>query len=49
MPTELTLVDTNILVNSLYEDAEHFASSRALLDRAKSEDAAFALLPQNVA
>jgi len=43
------VLDTNVLVNSLYEDSEHFAPSRALLDRAKERNAGFRLFPQNVA
>ena len=50
MPTsDLALVDTNVLVNSVYEGAEHFAPSRALLDRAKAVGASLCVLPQNVA
>jgi predicted nucleic acid-binding protein len=48
MPTELALLDTNVLVNSVYEGSEHFAPSRALLQGAKAHDAGFALLPQNL-
>ena len=47
--SDLALVDTNILVNSVYEGAAHFAPSRALLDRAKATDAGLCVLPQNVA
>lgn len=49
MSAELAVLDTNVLVNSVYDQAEHFAASRALLETAKSEDAGLCLLPQNVA
>lgn len=49
MPTDLALVDTNVLVNSLFERSENFIASRALLDRAKANVAALGLLPQNLA
>ena len=39
MIAELTVLDTNVLVNSMYDQAEHFAASRALLASAKSEEA----------
>lgn len=49
MIAELAVLYTNVLVNSVYDQAEHFAASRALLESAKSEDAGLCLLPQNVA
>ncbi len=47
--SDLALVDTNVLVNSLYQGAEHFGPSRALLESAKNANAGLCLLPQNVA
>ena len=47
--SEPALLDTNVPVNALFEQSEHFAASRSLLDRAKDQAAGFRLLPQNVA
>lgn len=47
--SDLALVDTNVLVNSVYEGAEHFAPSRTLIERAKASDAGLCVLPQNIA
>ena len=46
--SELAILDTNILVYSLFKDAEHHAASRALLDQAADAAAGFCLLPQNI-
>jgi predicted nucleic acid-binding protein len=46
--SELALLDTNVLVNAVFENSEHFAAARDLLDRGRDAAAGFQLLPQNV-
>jgi predicted nucleic acid-binding protein len=46
--SDLALVDTNVLVNALFEDSTHYAPSRALLDRANEATAKLCILPQNI-
>jgi predicted nucleic acid-binding protein len=36
MPSDLTLVDTNVLVYALYPEVEHHSASRSLLARAQA-------------
>lgn len=44
-----TLVDTNVLVYSLYPESDHYAASRALLERAGDPLANLFYAPQNIA
>jgi predicted nucleic acid-binding protein len=46
--SDLALLDTNVLVYSVFADSVHHAASRALLDQAADPDARFCLLPQNI-
>ena len=46
MPSEQALVDTNVLVDGLYKDSEHYSAARALLDQAQQLDAGFCITPQ---
>lgn len=47
--SEPALLDTNVLVNAIFDESEHYAAARTLIDRAQDEAAGFRLLPQNVA
>lgn len=47
--TDLTLVDTNVLVFSFYQDRPEHRACAALRDRAQQDDAALCIAPQNVA
>lgn len=49
MSPEAALLDTNILVYALYEDAEHHKPCRQLLDRAQNAEAALCMTPQVLA
>jgi predicted nucleic acid-binding protein len=42
-------LDTNVLVYSVYADAEHHRAARFLVDQAQSQDAALCLTPQVLA
>jgi toxin-antitoxin system PIN domain toxin len=46
--TDQSLIDTNVLVYALYEDARHHLRARALLDRAVDPHARFCVAPQNL-
>lgn len=46
---DLALVDTNVLVYALYDEAEHHAASAALLDRVQAGELALAITPQALA
>jgi toxin-antitoxin system PIN domain toxin len=46
--TNLSLVDTNVLVYALYVAARHHGPAKALLDRAAAPEAAFCVAPQNL-
>jgi toxin-antitoxin system PIN domain toxin len=43
------LVDTNVLVYSLYPESDHFAASRALLESTRDSLANLFFAPQNIA
>ncbi len=49
MSDELALIDTNVLVYSLYGDYEHHSASRHLVDHAKQRDAGFCVTAQVIA
>lgn len=49
MPAERIVVDANVLVYALYQDAPQHAASRAFLDRARGADLAFCLTSQTLA
>lgn len=49
MKNEPALVDTNVLVYSLYTDAPQHAASRALVEQANDNDAAFLVTSQTMA
>lgn len=49
MSPDAALLDTNILVYALYEDAEHHKPCRHLLDRAQNAEAALCVTPQVLA
>ncbi len=49
MLSDLALLDTNILLRSLYADSPHYSAARALINQAKSSDAAFCVVPQVLA
>ncbi len=46
MSSELALLDTNVLVGSLYADDYRYPTARPLLDQAQNEDAGLCLVPQ---
>jgi toxin-antitoxin system PIN domain toxin len=46
MSDDLALVDTNILVYSVFPESDHYEASRALLDGAQAGKAALCLVPQ---
>lgn len=49
MPSDLALVDTNVLVYAHYEDADQHQASQELLNRAQAGDLALCIAPQVVA
>ena len=49
MSRDTAVLDTNILVYALYEDAEHHKACRQLLDRAQDVEAALGVTPQVLA
>jgi predicted nucleic acid-binding protein len=49
MSRDPTLLDTNVLIDALYKDSDHYPAARALLDQAKQEDADFCTTPQVLA
>jgi predicted nucleic acid-binding protein len=49
MSPDAALLDTNILVYALYEDAEYHKPCRSLLDRAQDAEAALCVTPQILA
>ena len=49
MSRNTAVLDTNILVYALYEDAEHHKACRQLLDRAQDAEAALCVTPQVLA
>jgi predicted nucleic acid-binding protein len=49
MSPELAMVDTNVLVYSLYEDAPQYRAASHLLERAQEADAALCVSPQVLA
>lgn len=50
LPTKpLTMLDTNVLVDALYEDLPEFPAASYLLDLADNADAAFCVAPQVLA
>jgi predicted nucleic acid-binding protein len=49
MSPDAVVLDTNILVYALYEDAEHHKACRHLLDRAQNGEAALCVTPQMLA
>lgn len=49
MSHDPALLDTNVLIDALYEDSEHYPAARALLDQAQHGDANFHITPQVVA
>lgn len=46
MSADLAVIDTNVLVEAIYEAAPHRESVAALLERARSGNIALAILPQ---
>jgi toxin-antitoxin system PIN domain toxin len=48
-PDRRTALDTNVLIYSVYADAEHHRAARSLVDQAKNPDAALCLAPQVLA
>ncbi|HEX4053312.1 MAG TPA: TA system VapC family ribonuclease toxin [Tepidisphaeraceae bacterium] len=49
MPNEPALLDTNVLVYSLYHDAPQHAACRVLVEKARSADAALFVAAQTMA
>ena len=45
----LTILDTNVLVDALYEDLPEFSAASHLLERAEEVEAAFCVAPQVLA
>lgn len=48
-PDARAAVDTNVLIYSVYTDAEHHRAARFLVDQAQNPDAALCLTPQVLA
>ena len=46
---DLVLVDTNVLIESLFDGAPHHAAAAALLERAQTGDVELCVLPQVLA
>ena len=46
MPTELALLDTNVLVYSFFRDHPFYPASAHLVDQAEAYDAGFCVVPQ---
>jgi toxin-antitoxin system PIN domain toxin len=49
MSRDLALLDTNVLIDALYKNSDHYAAARALLDQAIQESAGFCITPQVLA